>query len=64
MTEAEIEWITAGYIRSKRTGRWHAVLKDGDEMLMSEQSFETREEALAFLKEFAEARGALYRPIQ
>jgi hypothetical protein len=29
MTEVEIEWITAGYIRSKRTGRWHAVLKDG-----------------------------------
>jgi hypothetical protein len=60
----EIAWLNAGYIRSKRTGRWHAVVKYGDEMVMSEQSFETREEVLTFLKEFAEERGALYRPIQ
>jgi hypothetical protein len=60
----EVEWLSAGYIRSKRTGRWHAVLKQGDDMVMSEQSFKTREEALVFLKRFAEERGALYRPLQ
>jgi hypothetical protein len=60
----EIAWLNAGYIRSKRTGRWHAVVKYGDETVVSEQSFETREEVLVFLKEFAEERGALYRPIQ
>ena len=60
----EVEWLSAGYIRSKRTGRWHAVLKQGDDMVMSEQSFKTREEALVFLKRFAEERGALYRPPQ
>jgi hypothetical protein len=60
----EIAWLSAGYVRSKRTGRWHAVLKDGDEAVVSEQSFETREDVLVFLKELAEERGALYRPIQ
>jgi hypothetical protein len=60
----EIAWLNAGYVRSKRTGRWHAVVKYGDEAVVSEQSFETREDVLAFLKEFAEERGALYRPIQ
>jgi hypothetical protein len=59
-----ITWLSAGYVRSKRTGRWHAVVMQGDEAVVSEQSFETREDVLVFLKEFAEERGAFYRPIQ
>jgi hypothetical protein len=60
----EVEWLSAGYVRSKHTGRWHAVVKYGEEAVVSEQSFETREDVLVFLKEFAEERGALYRPTQ
>jgi hypothetical protein len=36
----------------------------GDEMVLSEQSFETREEVLTYLKQVAEKCGGHYRPIQ
>jgi hypothetical protein len=58
------EWLDAGYIRSKRTGRWHAVFKDGDEIVITKQSFATREEVLVFLKKFSEEMGGDYRPLQ
>jgi hypothetical protein len=61
---SEVEWISAGYVRSKRTGRWHAVMKYDDEMVVSENSFETREEVLMYLKQIAERCGGHYRPIQ
>jgi hypothetical protein len=60
----EVEWLDAGYIRNKRTGRWHAVVKHGNEMVMSDESFETREEVLAFLKQLSERVGGRYRPLQ
>jgi hypothetical protein len=60
----EIEWLDAGYIRSKRTGRWHAIVKYGEEAIVSKQSFETREEVLVFLKKLSERVGGRYRPVQ
>jgi hypothetical protein len=60
----EIEWLSAGYVRSKRTGRWHAVVKQGDEAVVSEQSFETREEVLTYLKQIVARGGGIYRPLQ
>jgi hypothetical protein len=60
----EIEWLGAGYVRSKRTGRWHAVVKQGDEAVVSEQSFETREEVLTYLKQIVARSGGIYRPLQ
>jgi hypothetical protein len=60
----EIEWLSAGYVRSKRTGRWHAVVKQGDEAVVSEQSFETREEVLTYLKQIVARSGGIYRPLQ
>jgi hypothetical protein len=59
-----IEWLSAGYARNKQTGRWHAVVKYEDEIVLSERSFETREEVLVFLKELSERVGGRYRPIQ
>jgi hypothetical protein len=67
VSEEEIErarWMDAGYVRSKRTGRWHAVLKDADETVVSERSFGTREEVLVFLKRWANEQGIEYRPLQ
>jgi hypothetical protein len=58
------QWMEAGYVRSKRTGRWHAVLKDGEETVVSEQSFATREDVLVFLKQWANEQGVEYRPLQ
>jgi hypothetical protein len=61
----EVEWLNAGFARNKKTGRWHAVFKDEHgEMVVTEQSFETREKAVEFLKEFSERIGGDYRPIQ
>jgi hypothetical protein len=60
----EIEWLNAGYVRSKRTGRWHAVVKYGEEAVVSEQSFETREEVLTYLKQIVARSGGIYRPLQ
>jgi hypothetical protein len=60
----EIEWLSAGYIRNKQTGRWHAVVKYDEEVVVSDQSFATREEVLVFLKDLSERAGGLYRPIQ
>jgi hypothetical protein len=59
-----LEWMDAGYVRSKRTGRWHAVLKDGEEIVVSERSFETREDVLVFLKQWAKEQDVEYRPLQ
>jgi hypothetical protein len=67
VSEEEIEragWIDAGYVRSKRTGRYHAVLKDRDETVVSEQSFVSPEDALVFLKQWADEQGIEYRPLQ
>jgi hypothetical protein len=58
------EWMHAGYIRSKRTGRWHAVLKDADETVISEQSFASPEDVLVFLKRWAKEQDVEYRPLQ
>jgi hypothetical protein len=56
--------MDAGYVRSKRTGRWHAVLRDAEEVVVSEQSFATPEEVLVFLKQWAKEQGVEYRPLQ
>jgi hypothetical protein len=60
------EWFKAGYVRNKATGRWHAVVRIPGEnkSIVSERSFETREEVLAVLKIFARHIGGQYRPIQ
>jgi hypothetical protein len=60
----EVEWLSAGIVRSKHTGRWHAVVKYGDEAVVSQQSFETREDVLVFLKELSDRVGGYYCPIQ
>ena len=42
-------WIDGGYARSSVTKKWHAILKLGDEMVLSEESFDTKEEAAEHL---------------
>jgi hypothetical protein len=58
------DWFNAGYIRNKKTGRWHAAIQLDDEVIISDQSFATREEVLAGLKEWAESIGGRCRPRQ
>jgi hypothetical protein len=60
----EVEWLQAGCTRNKETGRWHVVVKYGDEMCVSDRSFATREEVLTYLKQVMERAGGLYHPIQ
>jgi hypothetical protein len=57
-------WFDGGYIRNKKTRRWHAVVRLRDEIIISEASFATREEALEHLKLSTEELGAQYSPIQ
>lgn len=60
-----IEWVNGGYAKSKRTGRWHAVLHLADgESLVSDASFRTTEEVLAYLKQWAESNGGSFDMVQ
>ena len=60
----EITQLDAGFVRHKKTRRYHAILKYGDERLISKESFETPEQAIDYVKQWADEIGGDYTPVQ
>jgi hypothetical protein len=56
-------WCDAGFVKSTKTNRWHVALRvPNGKQYYSNQSFETKEEALKALEQWVKDKGATLDP--
>jgi hypothetical protein len=60
---AEKRWFDCGFARNTESNRWHVVLRaTKGKVLYSNQSFETKEQALVALEKWVKENGAEIEP--